>query len=338
VSSLALLLCGYSAFSALLLAATHFRSEVYAEKPLERGLGVALVMALGGLQVFHFFYLSGQPEGVRSGTYQALLFTIAPLFYLFSQPLITALRGYSLVQALHFVPLLCSPWLPADVAWPAAFSLGAGYLAAIARQVYALRAFRQRFQLELGLLLGVFLLGVGVVALVFLTPLIAEPVFFALYAGAIGAAFLLVNLALAYAPQMPEHIAEAARETYVSSTLANIDCDAMTLRLDDLMRRARIYENPDLDLTDTAQQLGLSPHQLSELVNTRLGKGFSRYVREFRVAAAQEMLLKEPDTSVLAVGLNTGFSSQSNFYTAFREVTGMTPGQFRKISLPVSPE
>lgn len=257
---------------------------------------------------------------------------------MFSQPLITALRRYSPAQALHFLPLLGAPWLPAGVAWPAAFSLGAIYLAVVARQVYALRAFRQRFQLELGLLLAVFLLGVGVVALVFLTPLIAEPLFFALYASAIGCAFLLINLALAYAPHMPERIEEVARETYLSSTLTNIDCEEAAHRLDDLMRRERIYENPDLDLNQTAQRLGLSPHQLSELVNTRLGKGFSRYVREFRVEAAKLMLLDEPEASVLAVGLNTGFSSQSNFYTAFREITGMTPGQFRKISRPDSPE
>ena len=43
-----------------------------------------------------------------------------------------------------------------------------------------------------------------------------------------------------------------------------------------------------------AELLGLSNHQLSELVNVKLGKGFSRYVREFRIDAAKAMLLDEP--------------------------------------------
>jgi AraC-like DNA-binding protein len=36
---------------------------------------------------------------------------------------------------------------------------------------------------------------------------------------------------------------------------------------------------------------------------------------------------------VLSVGLNVGFTSQSNFYEAFREVEGGTPGQYRKLRL-----
>ena len=64
-----------------------------------------------------------------------------------------------------------------------------------------------------------------------------------------------------------------------------------------------------------------------------MGKGFSRYLREQRSAAARHMLCAEPSASVLSVGLSVGFSSQSNFYEAFREIEGMTPGQYRKLHL-----
>jgi AraC-like DNA-binding protein len=43
------------------------------------------------------------------------------------------------------------------------------------------------------------------------------------------------------------------------------------------------------------------------------------------------MLLAEPRASVLSVGLSVGFTSQSNFYEAFREIEGSTPGQYRKL-------
>ncbi|MEQ1914910.1 MAG: helix-turn-helix domain-containing protein [Sideroxydans sp.] len=81
-----------------------------------------------------------------------------------------------------------------------------------------------------------------------------------------------------------------------------------------------------------ASRLGISAHQLSELMNARLGKGFSRYLREQRIDAAKSMLLNEPTASVLSVGLSIGFTSQSNFYEAFREIEGMTPGQYRKLN------
>ncbi|BCB26685.1 hypothetical protein SKTS_15710 [Sulfurimicrobium lacus] len=334
---LAILLCGYSVFTALVLVSTHFRSESYVGQPLERALGISLILALGGLQLCHFSYLMGH-DGVHGAFYQTLLFGIAPAFYLFSQPLIRAQIRYSPRQALHLLPLTAAPWLPSSQAWPLAFAIGALYLIGLGRQVYALRAHRHRFHLELGFLAGIFLIAAGVVGLVFLMPLISEHAFFMLYASAIGSAFLLLSLALFHAPQMPDRIEEAARETYVSSTLANVDCESTLNRLEQLMQQEQAFENPDLDLPMMAEQLGLSGHQLSELVNVKLGKGFSRYVREYRVNAAKAMLLNEPSASVLSIGMSSGFSSQSNFYTAFREVTGMTPGQFRKFSMPNHPE
>ena len=93
----------------------------------------------------------------------------------------------------------------------------------------------------------------------------------------------------------------------------------------------RIYTDSSLSLPSLAKRLELSTHQLSELMNTRLGKGFSRYLREYRVDAAKVMLCDEPSASVLSVGLSVGFTSQSNFYEAFREIEGMTPGQYRKL-------
>jgi transcriptional regulator GlxA family with amidase domain len=101
--------------------------------------------------------------------------------------------------------------------------------------------------------------------------------------------------------------------------------------LDTLMRADRIYVDPELSLPSLAERLELNTHQLSELMNTRLGKSFSRYLREQRISATKAMLCDEPSASVLSVGLSAGFTSQSNFYEAFREIEGMTPGQYRKL-------
>ena len=51
-------------------------------------------------------------------------------------------------------------------------------------------------------------------------------------------------------------------------------------------------------------------------------------------AAPDLLWVAEPSASVLSVGLSVGFTSQSNFYEAFREIEGMTPGQYRKLNPP----
>jgi len=167
---------------------------------------------------------------------------------------------------------------------------------------------------------------------VLLSPLLTESAFIALHASAIGLAFLLVQIALGLRPQLPAEVREAAQQSrYASTTLAKVDCDAAIARLEALMGAERLYADPELSLPGLAARVDLSAHQLSELLNARVGKSFARYLRERRIAAAKAMLHEEPSASVLSVGLSVGFTSQSNFYEAFREIEGTTPGQFRKL-------
>jgi transcriptional regulator GlxA family with amidase domain len=133
-------------------------------------------------------------------------------------------------------------------------------------------------------------------------------------------------------PDLAVNTVEAVRNAYANSTLKSVDVEAALARLERLMTVDRIYANESLSLASLAEAVELGPHQLSELINSRFGIGFPRYVREHRVRAAQKMLIDEPRASVLSVGLAVGFTSQSNFYAAFREITGEVPGRYRRRS------
>ena len=337
MQTLAILLIGFSVFSAVLLILTHFRCHHYQGQTLAQAMGIILLLTLSGLQLAHFAYLQNTLDMIHTPYYAVLLFAVAPAFYLFSKPLLQPLTATSPWQLLHLLPVLLAPLLPYTLALPLAFAVGAGYLLWLARNLYALRAQRSRFALEFALLGGIFALAVGVLILGLSLPLLTEQWFFTLYASAIGCAFLLVHLTLNVTPQLSTEVSEAAQATYAISTLNNVDCDKALAELEACMQEEELFRRPDLDLPTLAAHIGLSNHQLSELINTRLGKGFARYVREFRVEAAEDMLQEEPSASVLSVGMSVGFTSQSTFYEAFRELTGMTPGQFRKINALSAP-
>ena len=57
---------------------------------------------------------------------------------------------------------------------------------------------------------------------------------------------------------------------------------------------------------------------------------FSSYVKKHRIQEAKKLLLNNPTSSVLSISLMTGCKSQSNFYTEFKEITGISPDFFRK--------
>lgn len=334
---LALLLIGFSLFSALSLALTHFRREHYPEQSMARAMGLCLLLALSGLQVVHFAWLYGDTPWMADWPYRIALFAVAPAFYLFSRPLLApsqeATPAYRNLG--HGLPLLLAPALPTPIAQPLAFLVGAGYLAWLARRLYALRGERANFRREMQLLGGVFAIAMAIAAYGLGLGLLPESQpgkgFYSLYACAIGLAFFLVHTVLALRPQLSAEVQESAQSAYATTTLAHLDCPALLVRLEALMADEHLYRDPDLSLPGLAERLTITPHQLSELLNARLGKGFSRYLREQRIAAAKAMLLAEPGASVLAVGLNVGFTSQSNFYEAFRDIEGMPPGQFRKL-------
>jgi AraC-like DNA-binding protein len=337
VTSIALLLIGFSIFSAIILALTHFRSAHYQDQCASRVMGLLLLLALSGLQIAHFAWLYIDHAWITTVTYRMLLFSVAPAFLLFSQPLLRprAPPGIRPFLLLHAAPIVIAPFIPADLAFPLSFVIGAGYMMWLARSVYGLRGERARFHQEILLLGAVFVIAVSVAALGLMQSLLPDKLFFALYASAIGLAFFLVQTTLGLRPQLSTEVSEVseiAQTAYVSSTLGSVDCDAVLARLHSLMQSGRIYIDPELSLPGLAEQLALSTHQLSELINARLGKGFSRYLREQRIAAAKTMLCAEPSASVLSVGLSVGFTSQSNFYEAFREIEGMTPGQYRKLN------
>lgn len=333
MTQLAILLIGYSLFSALTLAITHFRADRYRENPTARPMGLLLLLTLSSLQLAHFAWLNLDLAWIDHPAYHIVLFVVAPAFFLFAHPLLHPEQGNLCHPShlLHLVPPALAALLPPPTALPSAFLVGAGYLVWLARSLYALRATRNAFGREILLLGGVFAIALGVAGVGLLQAQLPAKPFYSLYATAIGLAFLLVQLTLGRRPDLSNEVGEAARSAYAVSTLAQVDCPAAEAQLETLMRDERLYTDPELGLASLAERLKLSPHQLSELLNARLSKGFSRYLREWRIAAACEMLQTEPSASVLSVGLNVGFTSQSNFYEAFREIEGMTPGQYRKL-------
>ena len=154
--------------------------------------------------------------------------------------------------------------------------------------------------------------------------------FYHLYASAIAIALILIITALLAFPDLLSDVLLASETVYAKSKLEHIDVLAKRNQLEQLMTQERCFENENLSLNDVAHSLSLSAQQLSELVNSSYGVGFPRYVRGYRIEEAKKMLLDEPDASVLSISLATGFKSQSSFYTAFKELTNLTPAAYRK--------
>ncbi|MGR9116459.1 MAG: helix-turn-helix domain-containing protein [Gammaproteobacteria bacterium] len=327
---LALLLIGFSLFTSVLLVIGNLFQQTAPVSFSSKLAGFALVVSLFGVQWLHLQYILGYTGWAFSPLYIALLYCVAPSFYFYSRRLLTAPMQFNFWQLLHVFPLAIGPLLPLNRTLPLVFVVGSGYLVWLARAVYSMRRQRRRFKLELLALAVFFVIAVAVVALGFIWPLVTESVFVVSYSILIGFAFFAVTLTLLRFPSITTDVAEAAQAAYAESTLKNVDRQAALAHLNKLMQQDKLYTLESLNLSMLAEQLQLTSHQLSELINTEFQQSFSRYIRQHRIEEAKKMLLAEPEASILAIGLAVGFNTQSNFYSAFRDCAGMAPGQFRK--------
>lgn len=331
--TVALLLIGFSIGSALLLLAVNLSGYGAAEQSLTSRIAAAVLLpGLAMLQWMHANYLLHGSALFQSSSYAALLFVVAAAFYLFFVDVLQPPAAARPARLLHALPALLPLLLPNSIAIPLAFALGTLYALGLLRRVYRLRSQRRHYRVEAVAFAGFAVIAALVLGLGLAAVWVGERAFFVGYALLIGLGFWWVMALLLRMPDLLQRAAEAVRGAYATTTLARIDKPAALQRLHQLLVEEKVYTDENLSLASLAERLALTPHQLSELINTAHGVGFSRYIREHRIDAAKRLLLAEPDASVLSIGLSVGFNSQSNFYAAFREITGEVPGRYRRRS------
>ena len=123
---------------------------------------------------------------------------------------------------------------------------------------------------------------------------------------------------------------ETRRAYYEKTRLKGLDVKSIISRLYEIMEDEKAFAYEEITLNDLSVELGISTHQLSEILNERIKKNFKTFINEFRVAEAKKLLLEERDRSVLSIGAAVGFNSNTTFCTVFLKMTGVSPGQYRK--------
>lgn len=102
-------------------------------------------------------------------------------------------------------------------------------------------------------------------------------------------------------------------------------------KIDTFIKKEQKYLSLEISLEIVAQQFNISSGYLSQLINKYAFKNFNDYINELRVKKSQE-LLTNPEFShykIESIGLECGFKSKSNFYTAFKKYTGIIPNQYK---------
>lgn len=122
------------------------------------------------------------------------------------------------------------------------------------------------------------------------------------------------------------------RGRYEKSGLDAGSASSLAHKLVGLMDEKKLYRNPTLTLAQVAEVMAITPHNLSEVINTQQKQNFYDFVNCYRVEEVKRNLT-DPDKKnlkVLAIAFDAGFNSKASFNEVFKSMTGLTPSEYRK--------
>ena len=114
-----------------------------------------------------------------------------------------------------------------------------------------------------------------------------------------------------------------------------IDIKPMPEYLDiGLNKRALIYitqnfKDSNLSLETMAEDLQINVNQLSKLFAQKIGIKYNDYLNMFRIRYAQQQM-KSTELNITEIAYESGFDSIRTFNRVFKNVNGMTPGEYRR--------
>jgi AraC-like DNA-binding protein len=141
---------------------------------------------------------------------------------------------------------------------------------------------------------------------------------------------LYLNVLILIYRKKTNDLFQSEPEKYANKKMDKAEATKLVQHLEQLMATKKVYTNADIKLNDLAAKLEISSHQLSQLLNDKLGKSFTAYINDYRIKQACDIIAVDNSLKLEAVGYEVGFNSKSTFFAAFKKHTGTTPKMFKE--------
>ena len=106
------------------------------------------------------------------------------------------------------------------------------------------------------------------------------------------------------------------------------DRDQLIQRIREVIESQQLYRQPGLKVNEVAEAVGISSRTISRCINAE-GIKFADLINAYRIDYAKRLLRNQTDKKVAAIYLEAGFANESTFFRTFKELTGMTPAEWK---------
>ncbi len=318
--------CGAASLSGILLA-IHFFVGRKGGGRLGTLLGI-LFLAISmrvAKSVWHYIFFDYGTLGVIQGF--VFLTMIGPA--VFSYTLVSAGRQYRPVHYFHWL----WPILSVFVAIPELISFRLMYIlgtllvftyVAFSVHIHHRAAYvsTQLRKFNKIMLIGVFLIGCSFVF---------QQVLGGLRNYTYGAAFASIIIYVM--------LFQALSKSWILTLVSNKQVPGETLkRVKEAIETDKVFLRAGITLNGFADEFRIPAYLVTRSVNQTYARSFPETINHFRVEEVKRRL-KNGDNKQLkieGIAIESGFSTPSAFYSAFKKETGVTPTQFQKAQYPSS--
>ncbi|MDP1676215.1 MAG: helix-turn-helix transcriptional regulator [Bacteroidota bacterium] len=119
---------------------------------------------------------------------------------------------------------------------------------------------------------------------------------------------------------------------YERSGLSEETAQTHLQQLLQVMDGQKPYLNSQLTLSQLASVAGISPHNLSEIINSLRRQNFYDFINSYRIEQVKKDLAdpSKQHLKILSIAFDAGFNSKATFNTLFKEQIEKTPSEYRR--------
>ena len=99
--------------------------------------------------------------------------------------------------------------------------------------------------------------------------------------------------------------------------------------VDNQVKSEQLFRVERLTLNQLSNDLGLQQRDISRAINLNANKSFNGYINDLRVGYVCNLFNSDAQQSITDLALQAGFSSKAVFNRSFKQLTGITPSQYK---------
>ncbi|WP_310558222.1 helix-turn-helix domain-containing protein [Flavobacterium sp.] len=125
-----------------------------------------------------------------------------------------------------------------------------------------------------------------------------------------------------------ETFIDIEHETFDKNTSPEIDY--WKSKIETLIQEEKLFENPELTLTDIAKKLKTNASVISKTINQGFQMNFNDCINNYRIESVKNRFAngEHKKSTLLGIAFDSGFNSKATFNRAFKKNTGKTPKEF----------